>query len=57
MRSFNGLLRDRVLARTDYPMLDPKQWREEFDDALVPQLKPDLEKRILEANARRFLGS
>jgi hypothetical protein len=51
----NGLLRDRILVGSDFPMLSPGPWREEFDRLVTPRLKGDVSRKLLEGNARAFL--
>lgn len=56
VRMFNGPLRDRVLAGSDCPLLEPGAWLKEFHEALAPRLKAGLEAQILSENAYSFLG-
>lgn len=52
----NGPLKDRILVGSDYPMLSPGPWREEFERLVAPRLKEGVAAKLLEANAVRFLG-
>jgi predicted TIM-barrel fold metal-dependent hydrolase len=38
---------------TDYPFINPDTWLKEFREL---KLKPEIEKKILGENARKFLG-
>jgi predicted TIM-barrel fold metal-dependent hydrolase len=51
----NGPFKDRTLVGSDFPMLAPAPWREEFERVVVPKLKDGVAERLLEGNARRFL--
>lgn len=55
VRMFNGPLRDRVLAGSDYPMIHPKEWEMEFRETLAPRLRAGLDAQILTENARSFV--
>ena len=48
----NTLLKDKVLFGSDYPLITPDKWLEEF--AKLP-IKDDVRPRILKANAVRLL--
>ena len=52
----NGMLQDRFLFGTDYPMLRPKEWLDDFRANLEPRLKPGVREKLLSANARRLLA-
>ncbi|MDG7006795.1 MAG: amidohydrolase [Nitrososphaerota archaeon] len=52
----NGILQDRFLFGTDYPMLRQKEWMEDFSAALKPRLKPGVGEKLLSSNARRLLA-
>src|SRR5579863_286318 len=43
----NGILQDRFLFGTDYPMLRQKQWMDDFDVSLKPKLKPGVAEKLL----------
>lgn len=48
-----SLLSDKVMFGTDYPMLKPKPWLEQFADLGFDE---DIQRKILWENAERFLG-
>jgi len=52
----NGILSDRFLFGTDYPMLKQKEWMDDFDESLRPRLKQDVAERLLFRNADRLLA-
>ncbi len=52
----NGILRDRFLFGTDYPMLRQKEWMDDFDSSLRPRLKPGVADKLLKRNAERLLA-
>jgi predicted TIM-barrel fold metal-dependent hydrolase len=52
----NGILKDRFLFGTDYPMLRQKEWMEDFDSRLRPKLKQDVVEKLLFRNAERLLA-
>ncbi len=49
----NTLLKDKVLFGSDYPVLSPEKWMEEF--AKLP-IKPEVKQKIFKENAARLLG-
>jgi len=51
IRYVNSLLSDKCLFGTDYPFIKPARWLSEFKKL---DLKPDVEKKILEKNAKRL---
>jgi predicted TIM-barrel fold metal-dependent hydrolase len=51
----NGLLREKLLFGTDYPMIRTTLWMKEFDEFCRPKLKPGIAERLLGENARRLL--
>ncbi|MBI3841205.1 MAG: amidohydrolase [Thaumarchaeota archaeon] len=53
----NGILKDRFLFGTDYPMLRQKEWMEDFRQSLEPRLKPGVSELLLRRNAERLLGA
>ena len=56
MPYLNGILQDRFLFGTDYPMLRQKEWMEDFRQNLAPKLKPGVAEKLLGGNAQRLLG-
>lgn len=53
----NGILQDRFLFGTDYPMLRQKEWMEDFRASLEPKLKPGVKEKLLTSNAKRLLAT
>ncbi len=53
----NGILQDRFMFGTDYPMLRQREWMDDFDANLKPRLKQGVAEKLLSKNAERFLGS
>jgi uncharacterized protein len=53
----NGIIQDRFLFGTDYPMLRQGEWMEDFEKNLKPKLKPGVAEKLLRTNAGRLLGS
>lgn len=51
----NGPLRERTLVGSDYPMLRPASWREDFEASLRPRLKDGVAEMLLAGNAERLL--
>ncbi|HZO00347.1 MAG TPA: amidohydrolase family protein [Burkholderiales bacterium] len=49
----NTLLKDRILFGSDYPVITPEKWIEEFDKLPI---KPEVRPLIMKENARRLLG-
>jgi uncharacterized protein len=49
----NTLLRDRMLFGSDFPLITPDRWMEDF---LVAGFKPEVHDLILKKNAMRLLG-
>jgi len=49
----NTLIQDKVFFGSDYPMITPQRWLEEFTD--LP-LKEEVRRKILLVNAARFFG-
>jgi predicted TIM-barrel fold metal-dependent hydrolase len=47
------LLQDKVMFGTDYPMIDPEPWLEQFAELDFPD---DVQRKILWENAEEFLG-
>jgi uncharacterized protein len=52
----NGILQDRFLFGTDYPMIRHPAWKEDFDANFKAKLKPQAAEKLLRGNARRLLG-
>ena len=49
----NTLLKDKILFGSDYPVIAPGKWIEEFEKLPI---KPDVRARIMKENAARLLG-
>ena len=56
MPYLNGILQDRFLFGTDYPMLRHKEWMDDFEANLRPRLKPGVADKLLRLNAQRVLA-
>ncbi len=56
MPYINGILQDRFLFGTDYPMLRQKDWMEDFRASLAQKLKPGIAEKLLSSNAKRLLA-
>jgi len=52
----NGILQDRFLFGTDYPMLRQKEWLDDFRANVAPKLKPGVAEKLLSGNAKTLLG-
>ena len=52
----NGILQDRFLFGTDYPMLRHREWLDDFRANLAPRLKPGVADKLLSGNAKRLLA-
>lgn len=52
----NGLLKDKMLFGTDYPMIRTPQWMKEFNEYCRPKLKEGVAEKILGLNAKRLLS-
>ncbi|MHB1908626.1 MAG: amidohydrolase family protein [Nitrososphaerales archaeon] len=52
----NGLLKDKMLFGTDYPMIRTPRWMEEFNEFCKPKLKQSVAERVLGLNAKKLLG-
>ncbi len=48
----NTLLKDKILFGSDYPVIAPERWMEEFDKLPI---KPEVRPLILKENAKRLL--
>jgi len=48
----NTLLRDKILFGSDYPVMAPERWMDEFDKLPI---KPEVKPKILKENAARLL--
>ena len=57
MPYLNGILQDRFLFGTDYPMLRHGEWMSDFKANLAPKLKPGVADKLLSGNAKRLLAS
>ena len=53
VRAANGVLRDKVMFGSDYPVISPDRWIASFDDLDV---KPEVRPLILKETATRVLG-
>lgn len=53
VRYANTLLRERVLFGSDYPMLTPDRWLDDFERL---EIRPEVRPLILKENAARLLG-
>jgi len=51
----NGILQDRFLFGTDYPMIRQNEWMEDFSANLAPKLKQGVGEKLLSVNAKRLL--
>jgi len=49
----NTLLKDKIMFGSDYPVMAPEKWMEEFDKLPI---KPEVRPKILKDNAARLLG-
>jgi len=52
IRYINVFLSDRCLFGTDYPFIKPSRWLKDFKEL---KFKPEIEKKILEENAKKVL--
>ena len=52
VRAANTLLKDKILFGSDYPVITPEKWMEEFDKLPI---KPEVRPLILKENAARLL--
>ena len=52
----NGILQDRFLFGTDYPMLRHRDWMDDFRENLAPKLKPGISEKLLFRNAKRVIS-
>ncbi|HKW05667.1 MAG TPA: amidohydrolase family protein [Nitrososphaerales archaeon] len=51
----NGLLKEKMLFGTDYPMIRTPLWMKEFEEFCLPKLKEGVAKKVLGENARKLL--
>jgi uncharacterized protein len=51
----NGLLKEKMLFGTDYPMIRTPLWIKEFDEFCRPKLKDGVADRVLAENAKKLL--
>jgi predicted TIM-barrel fold metal-dependent hydrolase len=49
----NTLLKDKVLFGSDYPVMSPERWIEDFEKLPI---KPEVRPRIMKLNAAKLLG-
>jgi hypothetical protein len=49
----NTLLKDKILFGSDYPVISPEKWVEEFDKLPI---KPEVRPKIMKENAAKLLG-
>ena len=56
MPYLNGILQDRFLFGTDYPMLRHRVWMDDFQANVRPKLKPGVAEKLLSGNAERFFS-
>jgi predicted TIM-barrel fold metal-dependent hydrolase len=52
----NGLLKDKMLFGTDYPMIRTPQWMKEFDEFCRRNLKEGVAEKLLGLNAMKLLN-
>lgn len=52
----NGILQDRFLFGTDYPMLRQKDWLDDFRESLGPRLRAGVGQKLLSGNARKLFS-
>jgi predicted TIM-barrel fold metal-dependent hydrolase len=52
----NGLLKNKILFGTDYPMIRTPLWMKEFDEFCRPKLKEGVAEKVLYENAKHLLG-
>lgn len=52
----NGLLKEKMLFGTDYPMIRTPLWMKEFDEFCRPKLKEGVAEKILGGNASKILS-
>ena len=52
MQYANTLLKDKIMFGSDYPVMAPEKWMEEFDKLPI---KPEVKPLILKQNAARLL--
>jgi predicted TIM-barrel fold metal-dependent hydrolase len=53
VRAINGLLKQKVLFGTDYPLISPERWIESFEQL---DIKPEVRPLVMKANAIEVLG-
>ncbi len=51
----NGILSERFLFGTDYPMLRQREWMADFEASLKPRLKQETVEKLLHRNAKIVL--
>ena len=53
----NGVLQDRFLFGTDYPMIRHAAWKDDFEVNFKPRLKAGVADKLLGGNAKRLLAA
>jgi predicted TIM-barrel fold metal-dependent hydrolase len=53
VRAINGLLKQKVLFGTDYPLISPERWIDSFEQL---EIKPEVRPLVMKANAIEVLG-
>ena len=53
----NGILQDRFLFGTDYPMLRQKEWMDDFKGSLAPKLRAGVAEKLLARNSKNLLAA
>ena len=56
MPYLNGILQDRFLFGTDYPMIRQDEWMKDFDANLRPRLRAGVAEKLLKRNGERLLA-
>ena len=52
IKYMNGLLKDKTLFGTDYPMIMTPSWMKDYDEYCRPKLKSGVSEKVLYDNAR-----
>ena len=53
VRAINGLLKQKVLFGTDYPLISPERWIDSFEQL---EIKPEVRPLVMKTNAIEVLG-
>ena len=53
VRAINGLLKQKVLFGTDYPLISPERWMDRFEQL---EIKPEVRPLVMKSNAIKVLG-